>query len=148
MAYTIPRTWTATLQATADMLNTDLRDNLVQIHDRRQCYRWTVAGGLGVAADLDFHLRVYGAVTFVACDVLVKTAPTGASLIVDVNLNGLSLWNTTPANRPTIPAGFGYGVSGAPDFTAGADNDVLTMDVDQVGSTIAGSDLTVLLWYV
>ena len=148
MAYTTPRTWVTSELVTATLLNTHLRDNIAYVHGRANCFIWTVAGGLAVNTDQGFHNRVANSITFIEAEMLVKTAPTGASLIVDVNLNGLSLWNTTPANRPTIPAGSGYGVSGAPDFTAGADNDVLTMDVDQVGSTIAGSDLTVLLWYV
>ena len=70
------------------------------------------------------------------------TAPTGASIIVDVNLNGTSIF-TTQANRPTITAGNNSGTSGTPDVTAVAKNDIITIDIDQIGSTEAGKDLVV-----
>lgn len=73
----------------------------------------------------------------------VGTAPTGATLMVDVNLNGATIY-TTSANRPTIPIGAktsgkntGMGTTTIPDGGA------ITVDVDQVGSTVAGADLVV-----
>jgi hypothetical protein len=71
----------------------------------------------------------------------VNTAPTGASLIVDVHKDGTTIF-TTQSNRPTITA-TNYEDDGTPDVTTWADGSYLTMDVDQVGSTVAGSDLTV-----
>jgi len=73
----------------------------------------------------------------------VKTAPTGAALIVDINKNGSSIFTT----RPQIAAGATSGGSSAV-FASPAtvtDSDVLTVDVDQIGSTVAGSDLTITL---
>lgn len=78
---------------------------------------------------------------------MVETAPTGASLIVDVNKNGTSIFATTPANRPTIAASGTSGTSGTPDTTSVADGDYLTFDIDQVGSTIPGSDLLVVIFF-
>ncbi len=72
----------------------------------------------------------------------VGTAPTGASVIVDVNKNGTTVF-TTQGNRPTIAASTQDDTSAVPDVTALAQNDVVTLDVDQIGSTIAGSDLVV-----
>jgi hypothetical protein len=73
----------------------------------------------------------------------VGTAPTGASLIVDVNKNGTTIF-TTQGNRPTIAAaGTTSGKVTNMDITSLADGDSLTVDVDQVGSGVAGSDLTV-----
>lgn len=73
----------------------------------------------------------------------VGTAPTGASLIVDINVNGTTIF-TTQANRPTIAiSGFTSGKITNMDVTTIADGSYFTVDVDQVGSTIAGSDLTV-----
>lgn len=71
----------------------------------------------------------------------VGTAPTGASLIVDVNLNGTTIF-TTQSARPTITAS-SFTATGTPAVTAWTNGTYLTVDVDQVGSTIAGSDLTV-----
>jgi hypothetical protein len=70
------------------------------------------------------------------------TAPTGAAAIVDVNRNGTTIF-TTQANRPTIAAGTNADLSSTPDVTALAAGDYLTVDIDQVGSTFAGSGLTV-----
>lgn len=73
----------------------------------------------------------------------VGTAPTGATLIVDVNKNGTTIF-TTQANRPAIAIS-GNTATGTPDVTSWASGDYLTVDVDQVGSTVAGSDLTVVV---
>ncbi len=73
----------------------------------------------------------------------VGTAPTGAPIIVDVNIGGASIYNVTPANRPTIPIGDNEAHGGTPDNSFFFAGDRMTVDVDQIGSTIAGSDLTV-----
>jgi hypothetical protein len=78
----------------------------------------------------------------------VNTAPTGASLIVDVNYDGTTIYTTGPGtNRPTITAtNFTAEQGGAPDVTSVADGHYLSVNVDAVGSTIPGSDLTVQVW--
>lgn len=73
----------------------------------------------------------------------VNTAPTGSTLIVDVNKNGTSIFATTQANRPAIAISAFTANSGTPDTTAIAAADYISCDIDQIGSTIAGSDLTV-----
>jgi hypothetical protein len=73
---------------------------------------------------------------------LVGTAPVGADLIVDVNKNGTTIF-TTQGNRPTIADGNTSDTSGTPDVTALAVGDVLSIDVDQIGSGTAGADLSV-----
>ncbi len=74
----------------------------------------------------------------------VKTAPTGASIIVDVNKNGTTIF-TNQANRPEIAAGSTEDESGVPDITALAKDDALSMDIDQKGSGDAGADLSVFV---
>jgi hypothetical protein len=72
----------------------------------------------------------------------VGTAPTGASIIVDVNKNGTTIFGTQSA-RPTIAAsGFTNKTTGH-TVTTIADGDYFTVDVDQVGSSVAGANLTV-----
>lgn len=68
------------------------------------------------------------------------TAPTGAALIVDVKKNGASIFPTTP--KPQIAASAFTGTA-VPDTTAWAVGEYLTVDVTQVGSTVAGSNVTV-----
>lgn len=77
----------------------------------------------------------------------VGTAPTGASLILDVNKNGTTVF-TTQGNRPTIAAaGFNTTTEPVPDVTAIAAGDYITVDRDQVGSTIAGADAILFMRY-
>jgi hypothetical protein len=62
-----------------------------------------------------------------------------------VNKNGTTIF-TTQANRPTIAISGNTDESGVPDVTALADGDYLEVDIDQIGSTVAGSDLTVQIY--
>jgi hypothetical protein len=95
----------------------------------------------GVAAVVGGAVRWYnpkgGALTVLTARASVNTAPTGASLIVTLVKNGA----TTIATL-TITAG-SY-TSGLQTVNAAlADGDYLTVNITQVGSTVAGSDLTV-----
>lgn len=78
-------------------------------------------------------------------DLIAGTAPTGADLLVDVNVEGATAFSVQ-ANRAKITAGQKTGSSvparaGVPvDVAPG---EVVTIDVDQIGSTVAGSDLTI-----
>lgn len=78
---------------------------------------------------------------------VVNGAPVGAAILVDVNKNGTTIF-TTQANRPSIAAAGFSSAKKTPDVTSMADGDYFTVDVDQVGSTTPGSDLTVIIAYV
>jgi hypothetical protein len=88
------------------------------------------------------------ACTILGVSATVDTAPTGADLIFDMNKNGTTLF-TTQANRPRIVAGANATASEVTnmDVTAFAAGDYLTVDIDQIGSTIAGSDTTLTIRY-
>lgn len=75
---------------------------------------------------------------------MVNTAPTGAAAIVDVNKNGTSIYGTQ-SSRPTIAIGATSATVGAHTATTVVDGDFLTVDIDQIGSTVAGSDLVVII---
>lgn len=95
----------------------------------------TIAGGQ--------RLYVEQASTILSCRASVGTPPTGASIKVDVNKNGTTIF-TTQANRPTIAiSGNTSGAVTNMNTNTLAAGDYLTVDVDQVGSTVAGADLTV-----
>ena len=76
--------------------------------------------------------------------IYAATAPTGADIIVDVNKDGSTIFSTQ-GNRPTITAAGSSGTSETPDTTSVADNSYLDFDIDQVGSTIPGSDLLIVV---
>jgi len=76
----------------------------------------------------------------------VGTAPTGQAMLVDIHKGGTTIF-TNQAHRLSIAAAASSGsatVSAAEifDFTAGT---VFDIDVDQVGSGVAGSDLAITI---
>jgi hypothetical protein len=83
--------------------------------------------------------------TFNSTRASVGTAPTGASLIVDINKDATTIF-TTQGSRPTIAISAFTAQGSAPDVTTIATGSYLTVDIDQVGSTVAGADLTVTIW--
>lgn len=119
----------------------------------------TLATALGAAGGVSPTLSIVGAVTvqtgtlrlynpveraltITGVRVSAGTAPTGAALIVDVKKGGTSIFPTTPKPRVAIGANTGTAV---PDTTAWAAGEYLTVDVTQIGSTVAGSDVTVTI---
>lgn len=113
-------------------------------------FQWAfrVAGTLSVLADAPgaaYYLQTPFAAAIDEVRVHVGTAPTTQAVIVDVNDDGTTVF-TTQANRPTIAATTTDATSGAADGGANVAKDsVITVDVDQVGTGTAGSDLTVLV---
>lgn len=89
--------------------------------------------------------RMPYALTLTSVRASTKTAPTGAALIVDINEDGSSVLST----KLTIDAGEKTSTTAATaaviSDSALADDAEITIDVDQVGSTIAGTDLIVTL---
>lgn len=88
-----------------------------------------------------------GSIAVKSIRAMVGTAPTGAAIIIDIHKNGTTIF-TTQGNRPTIAiAAFDSGEVTNMDVTTLAKGDYLTLDIDQIGSTIAGKDLVVTLEY-
>jgi len=85
-------------------------------------------------------------VTILEVGISVGTAPTGAILIVDVNVDGTTIF-TTHGNRPGIGIGNFSGQSTTIQDASHSEGQYLTIDVDQIGSTIPGADLTVIVRY-
>lgn len=106
---------------------------------------FTISGNLSVTANAAASWpftwltgRIIGAYAY------VRTAPVGASILIDINKNGTTIW-TTQANRLTVVAGKNAGVQVTFDVTALSQDDRLDLDVDQVGSSTAGANATILL---
>jgi len=66
-------------------------------------------------------------------------APTGSALIIDINNNGTTIF-TNPANRPQLSIGSTYATFTTIDVPSITKGDKLTIDIDQVGSTISGGE--------
>jgi len=113
---------------------------------REEVATFTRTGALTVGAGTGSFPFPYAA-TIISVTARVTTAPTGASLILDVNKNGTTIFSTQ-GNRPTITASTNATSSSpTPNTTGMVSGDYLTVDVDQIGSTIAGSDVTVQVLY-
>lgn len=118
-----------------------------ELSETTPAFVFTLIGTLVTGTNLTPALTVLKGLTITKVYAYVKTVPTGASLIFDINLNGTSIWNATQANRITIPAADADGKATQTSFdtTALAEENILTLDVDQVGSTVAGADATVTI---
>jgi len=71
--------------------------------------------------------------------IYADTQPTGTSIIIDININGTTIF-TTQSKRPEIAVSTNTDDSDTPDVTALLQDSRVSVDVDQVGSTIAGGD--------
>jgi hypothetical protein len=74
----------------------------------------------------------------------VGTAPTGAAILVDLNYNGTTIW-TGGTNRINIAVSTNSDTETTFSTSAVTEDGYLTCDIDQIGSTIKGSDLTVFV---
>lgn len=95
--------------------------------------------GLASVGTKQAQALIPGSYTISKVKIYADNAPIGASLIVDCNKNGVTIF-TTQANRPEIAISGHSDDSGVPDVTTLAEGDRLSVDVDQVGSTITGGD--------
>jgi len=100
----------------------------------------TLTAGVGKA-----RITIPYNATILKAYIVAGTGPVGASVILDINQNGTSIWNSTPANRLTIADGSTTGSQTAFDTATIIEGDILTVDVDQVGTTTAGGDVTAQL---
>ncbi len=102
-----------------------------------------VPGTLVVATDVAAYVAA-SALTIEAVYIYCKEPGSAGSTIVDVHLNGTTIF-TTQGNRPTLAYDDADQVakSGAPDTTSVDEADVLTIDIDQVAT--GSSDLTVVI---
>lgn len=98
---------------------------------------FSMYGGLFVVTGTQRFYNDTGiTLTFIKARLTVGTAPTGSDLI------GVFKKNGTTVATVTITAGTNTGTSTTFSPTTIADGEYLTLDLTQVGSTVAGSDLT------
>lgn len=119
-------------------------------HARNVTLQWLFPGTLSTQTSVDIK-QVPDDVTFERCDIVVGTAPTGANIIVDIERstdNGAT-WVTIftgGTNRPVISVSNRVGSTTTVDVPAGTANSHLWRAVvSQVGSSVAGANLSVML---
>jgi hypothetical protein len=106
---------------------------------------YTKTGILTVTAGA-LRFPIYKNTTILGTIATVNTAPQGFPIIIDILKNGSSIYTTTN-NRPTIPIGgfMSQTPYPTPDVTTAILGDYIQVNILQVGSTTAGSDLTVII---
>jgi len=113
--------------------------------------RITVFGGMAVGGAVVPRITFPFAVAITKVNVSLETAPTGAEFRVDLEKNGNSGQSIFGTNDYVAIAAAAYAGSST-DFDGTysllSADDYLTVDVDQVGSTVPGSDLVITISYV
>ncbi len=85
------------------------------------------------------------ACNFFSCNARVLTAPASQSILLDIHQNGTTIF-TTQGSRVAIAAAATSGSHvGFPDIFEFAAGDILTFDLDQVGSGTTGANMAVTL---
>lgn len=112
-----------------------------QMNTRPFTFTFSFTGNLSVKTGTHRQYNDTGrTLTITSIRASVGVAATGAAILIDVNKNGSTLF-TTQANRPTIAVST-FTDTAVADITTWGVGDYLTVDIDQIGSTVAGADLT------
>lgn len=112
---------------------------------------WTFLGAVTAGQTNRTYYSLPDNATWSRADVICNTAPTGQSLIADIerSTDGGATWITiftTAGNRPTVTAGNTTGNTTSIDVdNATANTHYFRAVIDQTGSTLAGADITVEL---
>lgn len=147
MSWTTPKTWQYKEAPGSASFNEQIRDNLAYLKstsEEKYIY-FAVPESLLIVGTSRLG-RVYfdyaGTITEVQASVV--TAPTGAAIICDINKGGSTIWSTQ-GNRITIANGANTGIQTVFNTTAVSAGDYFEVDIDQIGSTIAGGHLVIRL---
>jgi hypothetical protein len=89
--------------------------------------------------------RMPYAMTLSSVRASVNTAPTGSTLIVDINEGGSTILSTKLSIDASELTSTTAATAAVISDTALADDASITIDIDQIGSTIAGKGLKVVL---
>lgn len=112
---------------------------------------WGVTGTLTTGTEVAPWQIVMATQTVTKAYAICKTTPVGQAILIDIDKssdNGstwTSIWATNQANRLSVSAGSKNGSQTSFDTTSLSEGDLLRISVDQVGSSTAGADLTVVL---
>lgn len=105
-------------------------------------------GDLATGTDID-SFEMHWDATLVGITLVAGTAPTGANIIVDVNKNGTTVMTTNKVVIETTETN-SQDATTQPGITTSSflKGDVVSFDIDQIGSTIAGERIKIYLDFV
>jgi hypothetical protein len=93
----------------------------------------------------EMTFRLDRAITLASVRASVGTAPTGSAIQVDINKNGSTILSTKITIDAGVKTSKQSGTQPVLNTTVLADNDEITVDIIQVGSTVAGAGLKIYL---
>ena len=102
---------------------------------------WFIDGALFVTATGAAVITMPFGLTVSTGSLRINVAPTGADVIANITRNGQSIYTTAPR----IVANTKHSKNGTFAFTHLSGGTVVSVSIDQVGSNIAGSGLTIML---
>jgi len=141
--------------ATANATDAQLRDR--STHTGTQAFSTLTAAPIeiGIACSDETTLLTSGtakvtfrmpcAVTLTAVRLNVNTAPTGSALVVNIKESGATIFSTKPQIDVSAKTSVGSGTPAVISDSSLASDAEMTIDIDQIGSTIAGKGLKVWL---
>lgn len=103
---------------------------------------WYLGGTAAVGSNKGANVTMPFAMTATSVNLRATGAPTGQALIVDILKDGATLFGTKPQIDAAASSGGSNAVFSVTSLTAGS---VITVNVTQVGSTFAGSGITIQL---
>lgn len=117
--------------------------------DTRNSFKLESAGALTVGANKDRWIAPFSG-HIVSANAVVGTAPTGAALVVDVLKEGVSVFGSNAKPTVAISGTESDPATGEADQSVSrfVEGDTISLSVTQVGSTVAGSDLDVVVQFV
>jgi hypothetical protein len=128
------------------VLNEELRKLNEKKYYNDRVVLFYIAGDLVTGTNLSARVTVPFDGEIEKAVAYIGTAPTGADVIFDIHRNGVSIWNTTQANRITVAATANTATQTKFDTITVNEGDYFTIDVDQIGSTLPGTSATVELY--
>lgn len=112
-----------------------------------QPFTFVIARGVDIATGVNVtgvKIMVTRNCTISEAFAYATTGPVGADITFDINVNGATIWSTQ-ANRLKIASGANYGTTTTFNTTALVKGDIISIDVDTIGTTVKGSDILVKL---
>lgn len=103
---------------------------------------WYIDGTQTVGTSVGAQVTMPFALTFSSVSMNIKGKPTGAALIADIKKNGKTIFSTKPRINSGSTVGGSSAVFSGSYIPTGS---LVTLDITQVGSTFAGSGLTIIL---
>jgi hypothetical protein len=103
---------------------------------------WFIDGRLAVTGTGGAVITMPYSFTVSTGSLRINVAPTGANVIVDVKANGASIYSVKPTVIASQRLSNQSGIFSNTSFSGGS---ILNVAIDQIGSSFAGSGLTIML---